>query len=263
MKILDGMACGLPVITPLFGGPTAYCRSDNCFPVDFSLVPMGDCLDTRSLHIANQPMWAEVSRQSLSQQMRRVHDERLIATQTATRAQAEVLERFSWGSAADSVIEITTRLRAASAAGVAADGRTRAHSEPTLAVLARPANQRGRAHAQPEGEAARLSGGALAAVDPAAGIRSRGRRRWLNRWDEGCTGPVGAFLSRCATSGRTVRDRARHETWESSRRPARSCSSLATTSSPMNGCSKSICWPTPSTPSLALRCSAISTGRSG
>ena len=111
MKILDGMACGLPVITPLFGGPTAYCRSENCFSVDFSLVPMGDCLDTRSLHITNQPMWAEVSRQSLSQQMRRVHDERLIATERATRAQAEVLERFSWGKAADSVIEITTRLR--------------------------------------------------------------------------------------------------------------------------------------------------------
>ena len=47
MKILDAMACGLPVITPLFGGPTAYCEPDNCLPVDFSLVPMGDCLDTR------------------------------------------------------------------------------------------------------------------------------------------------------------------------------------------------------------------------
>ena len=49
MKILDAMACGLPVITPLFGGPTDFCTPSNCYPVDFALVPMGDCLDTRSL----------------------------------------------------------------------------------------------------------------------------------------------------------------------------------------------------------------------
>ena len=60
MKILDAMACGLPVITPLFGGPTAYCEPGNTMPVDFSLVPMGNCLDTRSLRITNVPTWAEV-----------------------------------------------------------------------------------------------------------------------------------------------------------------------------------------------------------
>ena len=75
MKILDAMACGLPVITPLFGGPTAYCEPENCLPVSFSLVPMGDCLDTRSLRITNQPMWAEADPHSLRDQMRRAYDD--------------------------------------------------------------------------------------------------------------------------------------------------------------------------------------------
>jgi glycosyltransferase involved in cell wall biosynthesis len=59
MKILDAMACGLPVITPLFGGPTDFCNRGNSFPVEFSLIPVGDCYDTRALRITNSPMWAE------------------------------------------------------------------------------------------------------------------------------------------------------------------------------------------------------------
>ena len=51
MKILDAMACGLPVVTPCSAGSTEFCSSDTCYPVDFSLVPVRDCIDARSLTI--------------------------------------------------------------------------------------------------------------------------------------------------------------------------------------------------------------------
>ena len=113
MKILDAMACGLPVITPLFGGPTAYCEPDNCLPVNFSLVPMGDCLDARSLRIANQPLWAEVDPASLRDQLRRTYEDRAGHRLVGERARANAVAQFSWASAANRLIEITTGLRAA------------------------------------------------------------------------------------------------------------------------------------------------------
>ena len=112
MKILDAMACGLPVVTPLFGGPTAYCDGRNSFAVDFSLVPMGDCLDTRALHITNQPMWAEVDSRSLAQQMRRVYTDRDTSVAIGALARTGAIERFSWDSAASRLVDVAEGLRA-------------------------------------------------------------------------------------------------------------------------------------------------------
>jgi hypothetical protein len=111
MKMLDAMACGLPVITPLFGGPTAYCTTDNCLPVDFSLVPMGDCLDTRSLAIGNQPLWAEPDVDSLARQMRDLFEHRDRAAALGARGRASVVDQFSWDQAARRLIAVTTALR--------------------------------------------------------------------------------------------------------------------------------------------------------
>jgi GT2 family glycosyltransferase len=111
MKILDAMACGLPVVTPLFGGPTEYCTPDNCRPVDFSLVPMGDCLDTRAIHVTNEPVWAEVDGGSLRDALRTMRESPGEAGRLGLRAQQDVIDRFSWKRAAAALVESAERVR--------------------------------------------------------------------------------------------------------------------------------------------------------
>jgi GT2 family glycosyltransferase/glycosyltransferase involved in cell wall biosynthesis len=100
MKILDALACGLPVITPLFGGPTDFCTPANCLPVDFTLVPVGDCLDTRSLRITNGPVWADPDVRSLAARLREVVESPDEARRLGSQARADVVDRFTWEQAA-------------------------------------------------------------------------------------------------------------------------------------------------------------------
>jgi GT2 family glycosyltransferase/glycosyltransferase involved in cell wall biosynthesis len=111
MKILDAMACGLPIIAPLFGGSTSYCTAENSFPVEFSLVPMGRCLDTLSLHITNRPMWAEVNTADLARQLRAVYENRDAARARGDAGRVSVEQRFSWDSSAARLLEIAKTVK--------------------------------------------------------------------------------------------------------------------------------------------------------
>ncbi len=100
MKVLDAMACGLPTVMPLFSGPRDFARPEACFPVDYRVVPMGDCLDSRSLKIGNRPHWCEATIESLAAQMRAVHANPDGARRIGALGGERVRTEFSWEAAA-------------------------------------------------------------------------------------------------------------------------------------------------------------------
>ncbi len=143
MKILDAMACGLPVVTPLFGGPTAYCEPDNCFPVDFLAGPHGRlpryALRVRSRISRCGPRWI---RRASREQMRRVYDDRAAANGRRCRRASDGAGAFLVGQRrATRLIEITGDLRAQRARSVRATraedgGSRRPNALPTGSVCA-------------------------------------------------------------------------------------------------------------------------------
>ena len=110
MKILDAMACGLPTILPLFSGPTEYAHPQTCFPVEYKIVPMGDCLDTKNLRIGNNPHWCEVKVDSLIEVMRYVYENPKEAKMTAIKGREFILSEFSWEHVATKLVNIIENL---------------------------------------------------------------------------------------------------------------------------------------------------------
>jgi len=129
MKILDALACGLPTVTPLFGGPGDFCTPVNCLPVDYTLAPVGDCYDTRSLHITNSPLWAEPDRASLARQLKRVVEDRDLARRLGEQAERDVLGRFTWDEAARHLHEFIESQTAAADAAPRVSAPVRASTE--------------------------------------------------------------------------------------------------------------------------------------
>ena len=113
MKILDAMACGLPVIAPLFGGPTDYCTASNCFPVAFGLAPIGECLDSRSLRITNGPIWCEPDASELAKTLRFVLQNPSVAAAVGEQGRRDVVDRFTWDNAGRKLVQIVDSIQEA------------------------------------------------------------------------------------------------------------------------------------------------------
>jgi GT2 family glycosyltransferase/glycosyltransferase involved in cell wall biosynthesis len=112
MKILDALACGLPVITPRFGGPADLCTPETSFEVGYTLTPVADCFDTRSLRITNQPLWCEPHHDDLMRQLRVVAANPAAAARVGEAARRAVIDRFTWDASASRLLEIVEELRA-------------------------------------------------------------------------------------------------------------------------------------------------------
>ena len=109
VKILDALACGLPVIAPHYGGPADFLDDSNSVPVAYREVPVGDCLDARLLPLGNAPTWCEVDVSHLAEKLAATCANLEPARQRARRGQREVLEHYAWRTIAQQLVAITQR----------------------------------------------------------------------------------------------------------------------------------------------------------
>jgi glycosyltransferase involved in cell wall biosynthesis len=108
IKILDAFAAGLPVAMTLYGGPTEYANTANCYPISYELIPLGKCYDTQYLKIINSPHWAEPNVQSVREQLRNiVADSRRF--QVAQKAR-ETADLFNWEATAKKLLRLMRQL---------------------------------------------------------------------------------------------------------------------------------------------------------
>ncbi len=101
MKILDAAVIGLPLILPLYGGPTDYCEADLVWPVEFDEVEVGDCLETRELRWNEKLTWCEPRVDDLARQLRAVYEQQTEAKRRADDLRERVIREFTWGKAAE------------------------------------------------------------------------------------------------------------------------------------------------------------------
>jgi GT2 family glycosyltransferase len=111
MKILDALACGLPTVVTDFGGSTDFCSEETALLVAHDLVPLGPCLDARSLRPRNGPVWAEPRRRALANRLRWLLEHPEDARALGRRAADAVRGRFTWEQSARRLVEVAAEVR--------------------------------------------------------------------------------------------------------------------------------------------------------
>ena len=108
IKILDAFAAGLPVAMTMYGGPTDYANTANCYPIACDLIPVGECYDTQYLKIRNSPHWAEPNLQSVREQLRNIVEDPM-RFQVAQKAR-ETADLFNWEAAGKKLLRLMREL---------------------------------------------------------------------------------------------------------------------------------------------------------
>ncbi|MEO6861187.1 MAG: glycosyltransferase family 4 protein [Microcoleus sp.] len=108
IKILDAFAAGLPVAMTMYGGPTEYANTANCYPIAYDLIPVGECYDTQYLKIRNAPHWAEPNVQSVREQLRKIVEDPM-RFQVAQKAR-ETADLFNWEATGKKLLRLMREL---------------------------------------------------------------------------------------------------------------------------------------------------------
>ncbi len=91
--LMEAMACGLPVIAPMFGGQSAFMNEDNAYILDHTVAPVSaEAARLYPKYAAHN--WAEPSIEHLREIMRHVVSNRDEASEIGSRAQEHILANF-------------------------------------------------------------------------------------------------------------------------------------------------------------------------
>jgi glycosyltransferase involved in cell wall biosynthesis len=110
IKLLDAMACRLPVVGPRFGGPADFLDDDAAYVVPHRLEPVRAGADAALLALGNRPLWAETAAADVAARLRDCRED---PAGLARRGEAarRVATRFTWERTAQAIVASVERRR--------------------------------------------------------------------------------------------------------------------------------------------------------
>jgi glycosyltransferase involved in cell wall biosynthesis len=108
IKLLDAMACGVPVIAPHFGGPVDFLTEASGYQVPHRLAQVEAGYDAEGLGLGNGPLWAEIAPVDVARRLRDAHDD---PDGRGSRGEAarRVAGGFSWERTARAIVASVQR----------------------------------------------------------------------------------------------------------------------------------------------------------
>ena len=110
IKLLDAMACGLPVVGPRFGGPADFLDDDAAYVVPHRLEPVRAGADASLLALGNRPLWARRRRPTSPRGCASAATSRRELARRGVAARG-VAARFTWERTARAIVASVERRR--------------------------------------------------------------------------------------------------------------------------------------------------------